>query len=449
MRGKFISRLHDFFSLKRFLVSIIYGVSIFMTPGCVFTADNTAEMVRMPYLQLVTPNSAVIRWRTASPEIGVVRYGTSNNNPDKSVSEGSAKTEHEVRITGLSYGTKYYYTVGNNTGSHAGGKDFYVFPAPPAGTVSPLRVWVVSDFGQGSSETWNRTVNSYLSFTGDTHTDVVLGTGDQVDEPYDSSYTCEFFNPLNPVLRNSPGYFAEGNHDNHDLEGGTDNMYKHFTLPENAELGGFPSGTEKWYSFDVGNVHFICINNYEDESAAGPQGEWLKKDLAATKQLWRVLFHHKSEYTAGHHYEIPDGSVNDLTKLLEDGGVDLVLTGHNHVYERSFLIDGIYSNIWNPETQKYIDTKKGVCGESYRKENGPHNGTIYLNNTGAGYSGKFEVSLLPFMTTAFERTPGSVILDFNDDSLKATFLRSDGLTGETWCIIKSGANIPVGPTEMK
>src|SRR5690606_119797 len=114
------------------------------------------------------------------------------------------------------------------------------------------------------------------------------------------------------------------------------------TFPTAGEAGGVPSGTEKYYSFDYGNVHFICLDSMSsDRSSTGPMATWLREDLESTTQDWVIAFFHHPPYSKGsHNSDNPTGSDRELLEMregilpiLEAGGVDLVLSGHSHSYE--------------------------------------------------------------------------------------------------------------------
>ena len=73
---------------------------------------------------------------------------------------------------------------------------------------------------------------------------------------------------------------------------------------------------------------------------------WLNADLADTTAQWIVAFFHHPTYTKGTHDSDREGRLVDMRQnflpILEAGGVDLILTGHSHVYERSYFVDGHY-----------------------------------------------------------------------------------------------------------
>lgn len=101
---------------------------------------------------------------------------------------------------------------------------------------------------------------------------------------------------------------------------------------------GAAAGTkgEGWYSFDAGSWHLIAINsNCSFIGGCGPgtaQYEWLQADLAASRARCTLAFWHHPRFTSGYHGN--DETVAPLWDLLDGAGAELVLSGHDHHYER-------------------------------------------------------------------------------------------------------------------
>src|ERR1039457_2790466 len=90
-----------------------------------------AQITGQPYLQVLTPNSVVIRWESGTGVIGEVYYGTSDASLTEKITESKDKRiYHVVDITGLLPGTKYYYSV---DGSSKAKGDQYFVTAPTIG----------------------------------------------------------------------------------------------------------------------------------------------------------------------------------------------------------------------------------------------------------------------------------------------------------------------------
>jgi len=438
-------------------------------------------MVRDPYLQLVTPNSIIIMWRTnlASPADSRVQYGTALgtlNQTATSVATIPASNpnvrDHVVTITDLAPSTQYYYNVGTTSGGvEAGGTgDYYFTTAPSIGSTSPFNVWFVGDGGNNSA---NQTAvrDAMLATAGTNPPELFLQLGDIAYESgTDAEFTNNHFAPYANVLRNTVCYPTLGNHEAVNTQSGacwplpcapgttSGPYYEGHVLPTQGEAGGEPSGTEAYYSFDYGNVHFIVLNSEQvNRSAAGPMAQWLEADLQGTAQDWVIAFFHHPPYSRGTHNSDSaadsGGRMVDMRELilpiLEAGGVDLVLTGHSHNYERSYLIDGAYGYGTSPNfvTPSFatldadghiVDAGDGdPAGDgAYVKRAGlnAHDGTVYVvaGHGGRSVGGTFGHPVMYYSEAAF----GSCLMDVEGNTVRVRNIRSDGTITDTFTIIK-------------
>lgn len=87
-----------------------------------------------------------------------------------------------------------------------------------------------------------------------------------------------------------------------------------------------------YYSYDLGGWHVLALNSNLHGNAGSPQYEWARADLAATRSACIVALWHHPRYSSG-----PGGNdttMKDVWKLLQEHGAELVLSGHDHIYER-------------------------------------------------------------------------------------------------------------------
>jgi len=92
-----------------------------------------------------------------------------------------------------------------------------------------------------------------------------------------------------------------------------------------------------YYSYDVGDWHLIALNNYVPIGAGSPQEQWLLADLAAHPNLCTLAYWHHplfSSWTDAGTGGIVNGEVKPVSVDLYNAGVDVVLNGHRHWYER-------------------------------------------------------------------------------------------------------------------
>jgi hypothetical protein len=116
---------------------------------------------------------------------------------------------------------------------------------------------------------------------------------------------------------------ALGNHDRRTEKGGP--YYRYF-----GALAGKPG--EGWYSYQVDGWHVVVLNSEEPIAAGTPQLRWLADDLRANPTKCTLAYMHRPLFSSGDH----GGSsrVRDAWRILYAAGVDVVLAGHDHLYER-------------------------------------------------------------------------------------------------------------------
>ena len=425
-----------------------------------FQETGVPVITRGPYLQLGTPTSVVVRWRTDVATDSRVSRGTVAGQLTTNVDQATVTTEHEVTLTGLTPDTQYYYSVGSTASTLASGADFSFFTAPPAGTAQPTRIWVLGDSGtKGAIAASVR--NGYTSFAAGRYTDVWLMLGDNAyDSGTDAEYQAAVFDMYPSYLRQSVLWSTIGNHDTASSTNPplTIPHFQIFTNPTGGQAGGVPSGTEKYYSFDYGRIHFICLDSMTSSRTAGSAMlTWLQSDLESTTLDWIIAFWHHPPYTKGSHNSDTETQLvemrTNILPILEAGGVDLVLTGHSHSYERSFLLDGHYGSSATLTPAMKLDAGSGREGGTgaYEKPAGlaGNQGAVYavagngghVTNWDGGSTAEFNPAPHPAMFMSVLHL-GSMVLDVDGNRLDAKMIRETGAVDDYFTIIKNVANTP-------
>ena len=313
-----------------------------------------------------------------------------------------------------------------------------------------VRIWVVGDSG------WNQTQagggggseKMYAGFqiaNAGEHVDAWLMLGDNAyNNGTDEEFQASLFDVFTEHLPNTILWSTRGNHERTDFSGSV--YYDIHTFPTAAESGGLASGTEAYYSFDYGNIHFINLDSQGTSMASdSPQAEWLSADITDTNQDWIVAMWHHPPYSKGSHDSDDEGQLvaarEYMNPILEAGGVDLVLCGHSHNYERSFLIDGHYgsSDTWNP-SEHLVDGGSGQGATPYEKGQGPHLGAVYVVE-GASSFLSHDNSLDHPAHFVGINTFGSLIIETSGDTLNLNRIGVDGTIGDTFSIVKTLAGI--------
>jgi len=437
--------------LSRPLLSAI-SLCLFIVPV------DAAEIIRAPYLQLATPSSQTIVWRTLAKVKPEVRIGQSVESLTVAKSQilvkGAAELgtiQYEATLSELEPNTTYYYAIYHD-GERITPKDkSYHFKTHPAsGAASSARFWIVGDSGTGGADQI-RVHAGMRKWLGEKKLDGYIHVGDMAyGSGTDPEFSQKFFPIYDTTLRNTTCWASMGNHEGKTSRGttGVGPYYDAYVLPANAEAGGVSSGTEAYYSFDYGNIHFICLNSHDlDRRPTATMAQWLKADLEKTKAEWLVAFFHHPPYTKGSHDSDKEQQLIEMREyimpILESGGVDAVFTGHSHIYERSMLIDGAYQT---PSTNKGVvlddgdgDPREGGDG-SYKKSAGltPNNGTVQVvaGNGGAKLTRRDNHVLMSKVILMH----GSVILETKGDEMIFRMI-SDLGEQKDYCVIKKAGKV--------
>lgn len=167
-----------------------------------------------------------------------------------------------------------------------------------------------------------------------------LYIGDLVDESEKDEMWDDFFYTLGYSPRMIPSVMIPGNHEYTDVRHSTNKKRyltplwrPHFTLPEN----GIADLAETSYWFDYQGVRFILLNSEEKLSE---QARWLDSLLSTGKTRWTIVAFHQPVFSMGARR---DGKRMRETfmPIFDNHAVDVVLTGHDHVYSRSYkLVNG-------------------------------------------------------------------------------------------------------------
>jgi predicted phosphodiesterase len=283
---------------------------------------------RDPYVQNVSASSAVIAWVSEKPDVGLVEYGETPRLGHKGT-DARVGRRHAVTLGALEPGSTYYYRVAETDSS----SEMCRFRTAPTGEASRFAFAVIGDSGRGRKN--QLAVAALLERL---KPDLILHTGDVVyPSGEDRHYDRRFFVPYRRLLKEVPIFPVLGNHD---LEKDNGAAYLNNFHPPRNDL----RNTERYYSFDWGNAHFIALDSelyYEDDSSSPEeQKAWLERDLSQTRQPWKMVYLHRPMYSSSKHGS--DEKIRkDLEPILVRHEVDMVFSGHDHAYERTVTIRGV------------------------------------------------------------------------------------------------------------
>lgn len=320
------------------------------------------------YTKEKTPQRIIINLTDSPAESMAVTWRTIGeiNNPKVQIAEATSWTEfekdiksinpkskkfitdknfevyqHSAIIDGLKANTLYTYRVGGDSEW----SEWNQFRTAQD-TVAPFKFVFLGDPQDKIKEHCSRVFREAFKTAPDAA--FWLIPGDLTSEPVDIQYD-EFFYAGGFIFGTTPSIFTADNHDNDFLKekgiivwdsqgrkqrsGSVSTMFlEHFTLPEN----GLPGYEETSYYVDYQGVRFIMINVF-NEKKLKEQVAWVEKLLVNNPNKWTVISFHKPFYSAGRDRD-NQGTRNAFLPIFDKYNVDLVLTGHDHAYARSYKL---------------------------------------------------------------------------------------------------------------
>ena len=269
-------------------------------------AVAAVALTRGPVAESVTQRSAIISFRTASPDHSFVILENGAR-----VDAGTG-VDHVARLSRLTPGMHYTYSVRGSSGVLARG----TFRAAPA-RAGRFTFAVVGDFGSGT-----RNEVAVASMIEAWRPDFVLTVGDNA-YPLGSAGLLDraIFGPYAAVMRKSAWFPALGNHDVK-ANGGR------------PELEAFHSlGNERWYRFVWGNTGVVVLDSNVSVGPGSPQLRFARRALARSSCFRFAAWHHPPWEPPGN--RSAPGLRRNIVPLVEQNGVQVVFDGHLHAYARS------------------------------------------------------------------------------------------------------------------
>ena len=281
-------------------------------------------------------------------------------------------TQHRISVTGLKADKKYCYRIGD--AEKGWWSDVGVIET--ADNSEKFTFFHMSDC-QGGIErqynTWANVVDTAYNMYPDAS--FIMHTGDFVDYGSNFKQWNWMFNTASGNLMNTALMPTAGNHETN----GTG-----YAIAENFMLSNIPKQNEEsgvYYSYDYNNAHFMVLNSNDlnsDGTLSSEQLNWLTADANGSQKQWKIVALHKAPYSNGSHYDDKDviGLRTQLSVLMPTLGIDIVLSGHDHVYLRT---DAMNNNAAVESETKVLKYN----GSEYSAKLNPK-GTVYVIDGCAG-----------------------------------------------------------------
>ena len=276
-----------------------------------------------PYLQNMQHDAITILWETDVPSKATVRYGTNSNNLNKTKTINSNNLLNEVTMSDLQQGQTYYYQIDLNKSKSA----IYSFQTASDKTKFQFAIW-------GDSQ------NGWLQFKQNIHAmldypiDFSVGVGDLVNNGGYEHKWYEFLHTAHPLISRVPTVLVPGNHD-------YDGFYNDLE-PEYFKKYVRNPKRYNYFAWSYGNARFVTLDPNENFPLGIPedseQHQWLIKEIQSSEwqdATWHFILVHQPPYGKswfGYHGEPYLRDI--LDPLIESAGIDFIISGHLHGYER-------------------------------------------------------------------------------------------------------------------
>jgi predicted phosphodiesterase len=290
------------------------------------SGDAQAQaFTKLPMPQSFRTNELRVQWETDSNPIGTVHaldWGLSSPAESsvlaqETIAVAADRFVHRAVATGLAAGTSYVYRVRSGAATSA---TYPVRTAPPAG--SSFRMAWIADNQNQLGTSFLSVLERILPFA----PDVIGHAGDTVQNgPVLAEWQTQYFDPMAAAQnlgQRTPVLVARGNHD-----GDSPPALAYHWLPGNGH----------WYAETIGRVRFVFL---ESNIQSAEQNDFLRAELASPASQnaeFRVAIFHHPPYTNLWDQPGYDGQQYQRdfwVPIFEQYGVDLVISGHAHCYER-------------------------------------------------------------------------------------------------------------------
>ena len=360
----------------------------------------------------VTPAAGFVQYALAS-EVKAFPYNAKTSLAvveELSTNVGNVSI-HSVMLTGLTPGAQYNYRSGDGRNW----SELHTFTTEAVNS-SGFKFLVFGDSQSINYTTWRDTIHQAYQANPDAA--FFTNVGDLVDVGQDYNQWKVWFEAAQGVVDTIPVMPVTGNHENY-TPLRRFSMPLFFTAQLQLPMNG-PEGLQgQAYSFDYGDVHFAMLDSQEgEERHAVPamldiQKSWLENDLASTHKKWKVVVLHRSPYD--NKESRGNGNIRGaFVPILDKYHADVVFTGHDHVYARTYPLHG----------SAVVDS--------------PAKGTIYVATGRSGtktYSNSIRNDWNEFFHNPLDE-PNYLTVEVKGDIMTLKAFKQSGILIDNWTINK-------------
>lgn len=360
---------------------------------------------------LVAKNSEVSGNEMPADAKSFTANGTASNK--------SGYYNYQTTATGLSADTTYaYQLVNGETKSEirsftTGGTGAFSFAAAGDPQIG------ASGSSVNDTDGWEKTLKLISGNSAFDGVDFLLSAGDQVNTASNEDQYDGYLE--HDTLLDLPTATVVGNHDS-----GSAAYDQHFNNPNESSYGTTAAGGD--YYFVYNHVLFLALNSNNISTAE--HKAFMEQAMQATAGqdiTWKVVVFHHSIYSVASH-SLESGILTrreELVPVFKDLDIDVVLMGHDHVYCRTYMMDGLdpmtdasiyndadYSSITNPTGILYVTLNSASGSKFYTIKNASFPYSRVMNQENVPNISRVDVSDSQFKVTTYRTSDMSVVDSF-------------------------------------
>ncbi len=334
-------------------------------------------------------------------------------------SNKSGYYNYQTTATGLSADTTYaYQLVNGETKSEirsftTGGTGAFSFAAAGDPQIG------ASGSSVNDTDGWEKTLKLISGNSAFDGVDFLLSAGDQVNTASNEDQYDGYLE--HDTLLDLPTATVVGNHDS-----GSAAYDQHFNNPNESSYGTTAAGGD--YYFVYNHVLFLALNS--NNTSTAEHKAFMEQAMQATAGqdiTWKVVVFHHSIYSVASH-SLESGILTrreELVPVFKDLDIDVVLMGHDHVYCRTYMMDGLdpmtdasiyndadYSSITNPTGILYVTLNSASGSKFYTIKNASFPYSRVMNQENVPNISRVDVSDSQFKVTTYRTSDMSVVDSF-------------------------------------
>ena len=364
-------------------------------------------------------------WKAASSSDEYLQYAI-NSEGDSSMPAAYTQVKASIdsnnrgytaraSIKGLREDTEYCYRVGSDS---AGWSDVYTFKTADNDGAFSFILSGDPQIGATGNEydtrNWNTALNNAREWFGE-DIDFLMTAGDQVNTNTTHNQYKGFMS--NSWLRSIPTVTTVGNHDD---GAGYSAYYTYSEVDQETVTNGGEYAGDYWFAYDSALIMSLNFNNYSIATHKAFMEKAINNYTTYYGEpTWTIAVFHQPIYSQGTRaeYEFTIAQRNELAPVLSELGVDVVLTGHDHVYTRAYMMNGITvkddASLYTP-----------VGGDPYGSYYNPADGDVFYLTVNSGSGSKYynlNENVMPFTcVSSKENTQTLTKVDVTWDSISFT-----------------------------